>query len=109
MNCTSPGDPAKPYQVASSLGTGPISLGTRKIGLTPDDLMVITTRNLLPTVFRKYTGNLDASGNAMAQIKLLNDTRLIGIRIHSAFITLDAAAPFGIKSISNTASFSITS
>jgi len=103
----SPADAGKPYQAASSLGTGPIPLGNRQLNLTPDDLMGITVGGYLPQVFVNYAGVLDAKGNAKAQIKILNNPVLKGVRIHSAFVTLDANAPFGISLISNTATFSI--
>jgi len=108
LDLFSAADAGRPYQAASSLGTGPIPIGTRQLYLTPDNLMVITVGGYLPTVFVGYAGKLDASGKAKARIKILNDPRLKGIRIHSAFITLDPAAPLGISQISNTATFTIT-
>ncbi len=100
-------DASKPYQVASSLGTGPLALGARSLGLSLDDLLVITVRGLLPSVFLNYAGKLDPTGKARASLKIPNDTRLKGIRVHSAFVTLDPAAPLGISLISGTASFTI--
>jgi len=101
-------DPNRPYQAASSLGTGPIPIDTRVLNLSPDDLMVVSVNGYLPSVFLNYTGVLDASGKAKAQIKIPNLPALKGVRIHSAFITLNPAAPSGVSSISNTATFSIT-
>jgi hypothetical protein len=100
-------DAGRFYQAASSLGTGPIPLGSRMLYLSPDDLLVITVNNYLPSIFVNYTGKLDAAGKAKAQIKIPNDTRLKGVRIHSAFVTLDASAPHGVSRISNTATFTI--
>jgi hypothetical protein len=100
-------DPGRPYQVGTALGEGPIPLGSRQIGLSADDLLMVSTLGLLPTVFVNYAGVLDAGGQAKARIDILNDRALIGIRLHSAFVTLDPSAPFGIRSISNTFSFSI--
>ena len=107
LDLLAPPDAGKPYQVASSLGNGPIPIGSRQINLTLDDLLVITVNGYLPSVFLNYSGLLDASGKAKAQIKILNDSRLKGIRIYSAFVTLDAGAPNGISLISNTADFTI--
>jgi len=104
---SAPVDGGKPYQAASSLGTGPIHFGNRQLNLTPDDLMVITVGGYLPQVFVNYSGLLDKAGTAKAQIKILNNPALKGVRIHSAFVTLDPMAPFGISLISNTATFSI--
>ena len=107
LNLSSPSDAGRAYQVASSLGTGPIPIGTRSLGLSPDSLMVVTVNGYLPGVFVNYAGVLDASGKARAQILIPNNPALKGVRIHSAFVTLDAAAPFGISDISATATFSI--
>ena len=96
------------YQVGSSLGTGPIVLGTRRLGLSPDDLLRVSVQGLLPGIFVSYTGRLDATGRANANIRIPAVKALVGVRIHSAFVTLSAIAPLGIKSISNTFSFSIT-
>jgi len=108
LDLFAPGDGGLYYQLASSLGTGPIPLGKRKIDLTPDDLMVVTTGNLLPTVFVDYSGQLDSKGEAKAKINILNSPVLIGVRFYTAFVTLDPQAPFGIKSISGTEPLTIT-
>lgn len=102
LDLFAPGDAGLRYQLASSLGTGPIPLGNRQIDLTPDDLMVLTTGNFLPTVFVDFSGQLDSKGEAKAKINILNDPVLIGVRFYTAFVTLDPRAPFGIKSISRT-------
>ncbi|MBN2490058.1 MAG: hypothetical protein JXQ29_04330, partial [Planctomycetes bacterium] len=107
LHLYSASDAGRPYQAASSLGTGPIVLGTRKIELSPDDLLVVTVGGHLPAVFVDYAGLLDASGQARGQIKIPGDLRLKGVRIHSAFVTLDPAAPFGLGNLSNTATFTI--
>jgi len=107
LNLSSPLDAGRFYQTASSFGTGPIPLGSRVLGLTPDDLMVITVNGYLPSLFVNYRGNLDSSGKAKAQIKIPNNPNLKGIRIHSAFVTFEPSAPLGINNISGTATFSI--
>lgn len=97
------------YQVGSSLGTGPIPIGNRQIGLSADDLLVVTVGDLWPWVFSGYQGVLDAQGDGQAAIHIPNVQALIGLRIHSAFVTLDPTAPWGIRAISDTESFKITS
>ena len=97
-----------PYQVGTSLGDGPTPIGSRTLKLSLDDLLLVTVNGWLPSVFRNYAGVLDASGKARADIVIVNDTRLVGTRLHTAFLTLDANAPFGVKSISDTFSFGIT-
>jgi hypothetical protein len=103
-----PADPNLLYQVGSSLGTGPIPIGSRVLRLTPDGLLVASVGGTLPFIFQNYSGRLDASGKAKAALHLVNDARLVGIRIHTAFLTLDPKAPFGIGSIADPFSFSVT-
>jgi len=100
-------DAGLPYQVASSLGLGPIPLDTRRIALSPDLLLGVTVGGLWPSVFSGYRGVLDWKAQAQATIHIPNLPALIGVRLHSAFVTLDPAAPSGIRSISNTFSFSV--
>lgn len=107
LDLDAPSDAGKVYQLASSLGLGPIPIGSRQIDLSADALLVITVNNFLPTMFKNYTGVLDAQGKAKAQIVIPKESVLIGLRIHSAFVTLDAAAPMGISLISPTASFTV--
>ncbi len=96
------------YQAGSSFGTGPIPIGGRNLGLSPDDLLVVSVGGFWPSIFAGYRGVLDAQGRAQASIHIPNLAILVGQRIHSAFVTLSPSAPFGIKSISNTESFTIT-
>ena len=100
-------DAGLPYQIGSSLGAGPTPVGNRSINLTVDDLLVVSVSGLLPAVFADYAGRLDPSGKATASIRLPPFPALKGLRIHSAFVTLDAAMPSGIRTISATAIFSI--
>lgn len=107
LDLLSPSDPGALYQIASSLGTGPIPVGSRTLNLSPDDLLVVTVFGYLPSVFVNYSGGLSAGGRARGNIRLLNNPALTGVRIHTAFVILDPSAPQGIRSISNTASFTI--
>lgn len=100
-------DPGKPYQVGTSLGDGPIPIGSRQLGLSLDTLLVLSTSGLLPGVFVNYAGLLDGSGKATARINIPKAPTLIGVRLHSAFVTLDPGAPFGLAMISNTFTFTI--
>ncbi len=100
LDLMAPGDAKLPYQLGSSLGLGPILLGNRQIDLSPDDLLVLTVGNLVPAVFVNYSGILDMAGKAQGSILIPNSSALIGVRFHSAFVTIDPQAPFGIRSIS---------
>ena len=105
---TAPGDEGKPFQVGSSLGTGPIPVDTRQIDLSPDNLLAVSVTGLWPGIFSGYRGIIGTNGQAKAAINIPNFPVLIGLRLHTAFVTLSPSAPSGIRSISNTFSFSIT-
>ena len=104
----SPCDGNLPYQVGTSLGMGPIPIGNRKLGLSHDSLLIVTVSDSWPQIFQGYRGMIDNQGKATAKIRIPNITALIGTHTHTAFVTLNPSAPSGIKSISNTFSFSIT-
>jgi len=103
----SPPDGGLPYQVGTSLGNGPTPIGNRQIGLSLDDLLVVSVGGLLPTIFQNYAGALDASGQGTAKMIIPNSAPLVGIRLHSAFVTLKNGAPFNIESISDTFTFTV--
>jgi hypothetical protein len=103
----SPGDAGLVYVLGSSLGTGPIPIGNRMLNLDPDALLVATVFNYLPGIFVDYQKTLDAQGSGQAQVRIPNTKALIGVRIHSAYVVLQASAPFGIKTLSNTFTFTI--
>jgi hypothetical protein len=97
-----------PYQVGTSLGTGPTRIDTRQIGLSVDMVMVLSVQGVLPGIFSGYSGMIDSQGQAQAAIYIPNAPALIGTHVHSAFVTLVPQAPSGITSISDTFSFVIT-
>jgi hypothetical protein len=100
-------DASLSYQVGSSLGTGPIPIDIRKIALSPDWLLTVSVAGWWPSVFSGYRGLIDSKGQAQATIHIPNVPALIGLRLDSAFVTLDPRAPSGIRSISNTETFTI--
>jgi len=102
------GDSGLQYQVGSSLGTGPINIGKRKLDLSPDNLLAVSASNSWPWIFSRYRGVVVTIGKASAAINIPNLPALVGLRIHTAFGTMDPTAPSGIRSISNTFSFTIT-
>jgi len=102
-------DGGLPYQLGTSLGTGPIPIDTRKLGLSPDALLVVSVGGTLPFVFANYSGLLDAQGLAQAKLNIPAIPALVGLRPSTAFLTLKAGAPSGVANISNTFTFSITS
>lgn len=108
LNLLAPLDAGLPYQVGTSLGLGPIPIGARKLGLSLDSLLEISIRGLLPAIFKNYTGNLASpAGTAVADIVIPKNAGLIGVRLHSAFVTIKSGAPHNLQSISNTYSFTV--
>ncbi len=101
------GDAGRAYQVATALNTGRIAIGSRTIGLAPDPLFVATISGTLGQVFRNYSGTIGSAGRASASIRIPPSTALIGVDFHSAFVTFDTAAPFGVQSVSNVRSFRV--
>jgi len=51
-----------PYQLGTSLGTDPVPIDTRKIDLSPDDLLAISMGGWWPSVFQNYRGMIDSQG-----------------------------------------------
>ena len=88
------------YQVASSFGNTGIPIGTRTIPLAFDPLLMVSLFAPAP-VFLNYSGTLDPGGGGIALINLPNLPALVGVTIHSAFVSLDTTAPQGVRDISN--------
>ncbi len=107
LSLTSLNDAGLPFQLGSSLGTGPIPIDSRRLNLSPDSLLIVTVNNYWPSIFSGFRGMFDAKGLAGAAIHVPNITALIGIRINTAFVSLDPAAPSGIRTVSSTYSFTI--
>jgi len=108
LGLLAPDDGGLPYQVATSLGVGPIHIGSRSLDLDVDGIMIASVGGYLPTIFRGYAGRMSSTGTAQAEIAIPNDAGLIGLRLHSAFVTAKPGEPQNLKTISRTYSFTIT-
>lgn len=86
----------KLYVAASSLGLGPILLGSETLALADDPLLSLSLGGGAPSVFAGYMGRLDASGSASAAIVLPQISELRGLAINTAYVVLDAQAPTGL-------------
>jgi len=104
---SSPADGTLPYQVGTSLGTGPIMIDVRPLGLGLDGVLIASVSGSLPMVFQDYSGVLQTNGSGQAKLNIPNLSVLVGIRLHSAFLTIKLGEPSNVKSISNTFSFTI--
>ena len=58
LDISAPGDSGLPYQIGSSLGTGPIPIDTRVLNLSPDDLLVVTVNNYLARRDSQWMGTI---------------------------------------------------
>jgi hypothetical protein len=105
---TAVGSVGLPYQLGSSLGTGPIPIDTRQIDLSLDALLAVSTTDLWPAIFCGYRGIIDSQNQAAAALCVPKVSALIGTRIHTAYVILDPQAPSGIRWISNMETFAIT-
>jgi hypothetical protein len=102
-----PGNEGLSYQGGSSLSSGPIRIDKRQIELGIDDVLIVSTSSVLPSIFSGYRGIIDSFGTAKAAIHIPKTKVLVGLRIHTAFVTIDPEAHSGIRSISNTEAFTI--
>lgn len=100
FDLTAASEAGKTYQLGTSLGQGPIPIGPWKVPLAVDSLLLASTGGQLPTVFAAYPGKLDAGGKASANLNLPNLPLLKGVRLYTAFVTLDPNAPSGVSQVS---------
>jgi hypothetical protein len=100
LHLESPIDGGAPYLMATSLGTGPIPCGRRTIPLTLDAVFLLSVSGRLPQVFENYSGYLDVKGKALAAIHLPNHREIVGVRLHTAFMTMPSTSQLAVRSIS---------
>lgn len=94
------------YQVGLALSNAngiPLK-GFGKIPLDVDNLLVVSTSNLLPQIFNRFHGQLDNYGEATAQLQIPKILGLVGIYFHAAALTYNAG---GVRSVTNGLSFAI--
>lgn len=95
-----PGDAGLGYIMGASLERYGLSLPDgRPVPLSPDPLLVLSLSGY--PGFQNFIGGLDTAGHATASAALPNDQNLVGIAFHFAALTLDGAAPSGVRTITN--------
>jgi hypothetical protein len=100
LDLRSPDDVGRAYVLGSSLRYWPgIRVDTRDIPLDLDLLLGMSWG--WPAVFQNYMGILDAQGRTLAYIHIPGAPALAGLKFYTAFVTIDPAAPSGIRGISN--------
>lgn len=100
-------DVGRPYRVVTGFGSGPTNLGPRTIDVVQDAAFIASATGALPAVFVGYAGVLDGAGAGVASLRVPPFAALSGQVIFTAFVTLDPAAPLGIRSVSNAVRLSI--
>jgi hypothetical protein len=87
------------YVMGASFGTSPgIPVDSRVIPLNGDVLLFLSLTT--PTIFANFQGVLNGTGDALATINLPAAVP-VGFSFYVAYVTLDPAAPSGIRRISN--------
>jgi len=103
-------DAGRPYQLAASFGyrNGVKCPNGEFLDLTLDDLFLVTSQNLLPMIFDKFAGVLDASGEATAAVRIPGWLPPgPGIPIFVSGIVIDPGAPGGVTTVGNTHWFTL--
>ncbi|MBN2491499.1 MAG: hypothetical protein JXQ29_11680 [Planctomycetes bacterium] len=96
------------YRLALSFGGTPgIALPDQREVPLRYDLLLALSLVAGPPLFGDFVGTLDAKGQATAYVNIPNHPILRGYTIYAAFVTFDPAAPSGIRTISEAASFPI--
>jgi len=87
LDLISEGDRKCRYQLATALGGGPTRFGKFNLPIAFDPVFFLSVSARAPQVFESYAGVLNGKGRARAKLHLPDNRAIIGIRIHSAFIT----------------------
>ncbi len=76
----------------------PLPASGRVIPLATDALLWSYANQ--PSVFQSFVGELSTSGTATSHVEIPRGSSLVGTEVYAAFITLDAAAPDGVRDVS---------
>jgi DNA-binding beta-propeller fold protein YncE len=89
------------YVMGASLGSTPgiVLPDSRVIPLNVDVMLLVSLTT--PTIFGNFQGTLNATGDALANVNIPPDAGLVGFTFFVAWVSLDPAAPSGIRHISN--------
>lgn len=97
-----PGEAGNGYVLAFSASgfTPGVPLGARTLPLVADAILVASVTGGLAPLLQGNSGRLDGDGRATAAADLSALSGLAGLRLWAAAVTLDPAAPAGIRTIS---------
>ncbi len=115
---SAPQDAGRPYFAPFSLNSMPFPLSVlsasdlRSFPISPldawnpvllDPVWILSTSGTFPgnAVFPGTFGTLNATGIATVNVLIPNVPSIIGLQIHTAFCTLSASSPSGVKAVSN--------
>jgi hypothetical protein len=97
-----PGEAGSGYVLAfSATGFAPgVPIGDLSLPLVPDGVFAASLSGSLGPILQQGSGTLDGAGHASALLDLSGFGPLTGVRLWAAAVTLDAAAPSGVRTIS---------
>jgi hypothetical protein len=88
------------YVMGASLGNTGFALGTRQVPLDPDFLLIATFGTSVPPWTTGFAGVLSPVGEGSATVANPGGF-LLGFQVYGGAFTLDATAPQGVRTISN--------
>jgi hypothetical protein len=101
LRFSDPSSSGSVFLAAAALGSTPgIQLGARNIPLNPDLLLQLSIGGL-PPIMTGFVGILNNDGIATGSVTFQGFPQVLNLRFFTAFLVLDPASPFGIKTISN--------
>ncbi|MGA0869326.1 MAG: hypothetical protein ACO4CT_15540 [Planctomycetota bacterium] len=95
-----PGSAGQPYALSLSLGNTGFSLGGRSVPVDADWLFGLMLGVDFAPFTSGFAGTLDLQGRAVGSVSSLS-TALAGTTMYGVGFTLDASAPFNVRTISN--------
>jgi hypothetical protein len=95
------------YLGAAALGVSPgIALSSRVLPLNPDGLFTISLNPAFAFLFPGFVGTLNASGAASAAVNIPAGVPA-GFVFYIAFVTIDAGAPDGLRTVTRAAKVTV--
>jgi len=101
--------PGLGYLVGTSITPGLLQIDHRFLGLGWDLVLAASIWSTPATVFRNYSGTLDAKGQGSATLAIPNIKELVGTKLYTVFLVKDPKARTGLGMISNTVQVEIGS
>lgn len=92
------GRPGAAYQAATSLSNAGIPLGDgRAVPLGLDAILLMSATNVVPGLFKNYSGRLDGNGDGRISIALPGLPALTGVTLYTAFVNVSGGRILNIS------------